>query len=107
VESARQKALEHELEWVRQSPRARQAKSKARLNAYEKMLAEDSRQKEQQIEIYIPPGPRLGRKSHRGRRPDQSYGDKLLMQGLSFSIPPNAIVGIIGPNGSGKTTLFA
>jgi ATP-binding cassette ChvD family protein len=106
TESARQKALQHELEWVRQSPRARQAKSKARLNAYEKMLAEDSRQKEQQIEIYIPPGPRLGGKVIEAAGLTKSYGDKLLMQGLSFSIPPNAIVGIIGPNGSGKTTLF-
>jgi energy-dependent translational throttle protein EttA len=106
TESARQKALKHELEWVRQSPRARQAKSKARLNAYEKMLAEDSRQKEQQIEIYIPPGPRLGGKVIEAAALGKSYGDKLLMRGLSFSIPPNAIVGIIGPNGSGKTTLF-
>jgi ATP-binding cassette ChvD family protein len=106
VESARQKALQRELEWVRQSPRARQAKGKARLAAYEKMLAEDQRQVEQKIEIFIPPGPRLGDKAIEAHQLTKGYGQNLLMQDLSFSMPPNAIVGIIGPNGSGKTTLF-
>jgi energy-dependent translational throttle protein EttA len=106
TESARQKALARELEWVRQSPRARQAKGKARLAAYEAMLNEDTRQKEAQIEIYIPPGPRLGDKVIEAVGLGKGYGDKLLMQDLSFTLPPAAIVGVIGPNGSGKTTLF-
>jgi ATP-binding cassette ChvD family protein len=106
TESARQKALKHELEWVRQSPRARQAKSKARLAAYERMLAEDPRDKEQQIEIYIPPGPRLGSKVIEATGISKAYGENLLFADVSFSIPPNAIVGVIGPNGAGKTTLF-
>jgi energy-dependent translational throttle protein EttA len=106
VESARQKALQRELEWVRQSPRARQAKSKARLAAYDKMLAEDQRLTEQKIEIFIPPGPRLGDRVIEAQQLTKGYGDKVLMQDLNFSMPPNAIVGVIGPNGSGKTTLF-
>jgi energy-dependent translational throttle protein EttA len=106
TESARQKALKRELEWVRQSVRARQAKGKARLAAYEKMLAEDERQKEAQIEIYIPPGPRLGEKVIEAAAVTKAYGGNVLMQDLSFSVPPGAIVGVIGPNGSGKTTLF-
>src|SRR5215203_3284851 len=105
-ESARQKALAHELEWVRASPRARQAKSKARLQKYEQMLAENQREKEQQIEIFIPPGPRLGELVIEAQGVAKSYGDKLLFQNLSFSLPPGGIVGIIGPNGAGKTTLF-
>jgi ATPase subunit of ABC transporter with duplicated ATPase domains len=105
-ESARQKALQRELEWVRASPKARQAKSKARLQAYEKMLTEDQREKEQRIEIYIPPGPRLGEKVIEAIAVKKSFGEKLLMDGLNFSLPPGGIVGIIGPNGSGKTTLF-
>jgi ATP-binding cassette ChvD family protein len=105
-ESARQKALARELEWVRQSPRARQAKSKARLAAYEAMLAEDAKKKEQEIEIYIPPGPRLGQRVIDAENLTKSFGDKLLINGLSFSLPPGGIVGVIGPNGSGKTTLF-
>jgi ATP-binding cassette ChvD family protein len=105
-ESARQKALVHELEWVRSSPRARQAKSKARLKAYESMLAQDQREKEKQIEIYIPPGPRLGEKVIEAINVNKGFGDKLLMDKMSFSLPPGGIVGIIGPNGSGKTTLF-
>lgn len=105
-ESARQKALARELEWVRQSPRARQAKSKARLSAYEAMLAEDARKKEQEIEIYIPPGPRLGQRVIDAENLSKAFGDKLLINELNFSLPPGGIVGVIGPNGSGKTTLF-
>jgi ATP-binding cassette ChvD family protein len=105
-ESARQKALARELEWVRASPRARQAKSKARIQAYEAMLSQDAKQKEQEIEIYIPPGPRLGQKVIEARNVSKSFGDKLLMENLSFSLPPGGIVGVIGPNGAGKTTLF-
>ncbi|HUB25900.1 MAG TPA: energy-dependent translational throttle protein EttA [Tepidisphaeraceae bacterium] len=106
VETARQKALARELEWVRQSARARQAKSKARIAAYEAMLAENSLEREKEAEIYIPPGPRLGDRVIDAVNLTKSYGDKLLISGLNFSIPPGAIVGIIGPNGSGKTTLF-
>jgi energy-dependent translational throttle protein EttA len=105
-ESARQKALARELEWVRQSPKARHAKSKARIAKYEAMLVEDQRQKEQQIEIFIPPGPRLGEKVIDALNVNKAYGDKLLMENMSFSLPPGGIVGVIGPNGSGKTTLF-
>src|SRR3954464_5180254 len=105
-ESARQKALAHELEWVRQSPKARQAKSKARLNAYESMLNQDQKRKETEIEIYIPPGPRLGERVIEAKGLTKSYGEKLLFSNLNFSLPPNGIVGIIGPNGAGKTTLF-
>jgi ATP-binding cassette ChvD family protein len=105
-ESARQKALARELDWVRSSPRARQAKSKARLKAYETMLNQDQREKEKTIEIYIPPGPRLGAKVIEAVNVSKSFGDKVLMEKLSFSLPPGGIVGIIGPNGAGKTTLF-
>jgi ATP-binding cassette ChvD family protein len=105
-ESNRQKALAHELEWVRQSPRARQAKSKARLSKYEAMLAQDQKAKEQQIEIFIPPGPRLGQLVIEAAGLAKGYGDRLLMENVNFSIPPGGIVGIIGPNGAGKTTLF-
>ncbi len=104
--SARQKALERELEWVRKSPSARTAKSKARLARYEQMLAEDQREKEKEIEIFIPPGPRLGEKVIEAKGLCKGYGDKLLLDNVSFTIPPNAIVGVIGPNGAGKTTLF-
>lgn len=105
-ESARQKALAHELEWVRKSPSARQAKSKARLQAYDQMVAQDQREKEKEIEIFIPPGPRLGERVIEAKNLTKSYGDNLLMSDVSFTLPPNAIVGIIGPNGAGKTTLF-
>ncbi|MFN4244157.1 MAG: energy-dependent translational throttle protein EttA [Tepidisphaerales bacterium] len=106
AESARQKALARELEWVRQSPRARVAKSKARLRAYEQMATAEAARKIQELEIYIPPGPRLGKLVIEAEQLRKAYGDKLLFDNLSFSIPPNAIVGIIGPNGAGKTTLF-
>ena len=105
-DEARKKALARELEWVRSSPRARQAKSKARLARYEQMVAEDQRAKEQQLEIYIPPGPRLGQKVFELKHVRKGYGEKLLMDDVSLTIPPNAIVGVIGPNGAGKTTLF-
>ncbi len=105
-ETARQKALAHELEWVRASPRARQAKSKARLARYEQMLSENQREKEQSIEIFIPPGPRLGELVIEAEGVSKSYGDRLLFENVSFSLPPGGIVGIIGPNGAGKTTLF-
>jgi len=105
-ESARQKALQRELDWVRQSPRARQAKSKARLARYEAMLAQDQREKEKEIEIFIPPGPRLGDQVVVADNISKSFGDKLLFSNVSFSLPPGGIVGIIGPNGAGKTTLF-
>jgi sulfate-transporting ATPase len=106
TESARQRTLERELEWVRMAPRARQAKGKARLAAYEKMLAEEGREKLEQIEIYIPPGPRLGNVVIEADRLKKGYGDNLLIDGLSFKLPPAGIVGVIGPNGAGKTTLF-
>jgi ATP-binding cassette ChvD family protein len=105
-ESARQKTLQRELEWVRQSPRARQAKSKARLQAYEQLLAQDQKKKEQEVEIFIPPGPRLGRLVIKAERLSKGYGDRLLFENVNFDLPPGGIVGIIGPNGAGKTTLF-
>ena len=106
TESRRRKTLERELEWVRMAPRARQAKSKARLHAYEKMMSEDTKQKEEKLEIYIPNGPRLGTKVIEAHHVTKAFGDKVLFENLSFSLPPAGIVGIIGPNGSGKTTLF-
>jgi energy-dependent translational throttle protein EttA len=105
-EDSRRKALAHELEWVRSSPKARQAKSKARLKAYEQMAAQDAAKKVLEIEIYIPPGPRLGALVIQAEGLTKSYGEKLLLDKVSFTLPPNAIVGIIGPNGAGKTTLF-
>jgi len=105
-ESKRQKALAEELEWVRQSPKARQAKSKARIANYEAMLNEQSEQYNETTEIYIPPGPRLGDIVIKVDKVKKSYGDRVLYENLSFSIPPGAIVGVIGPNGAGKTTLF-
>jgi ATP-binding cassette ChvD family protein len=105
-ESVRQKTLARELEWIRQNPKGRQAKSKARIAGYERMLSENGEKRAKEIEIYIPPGPRLGNVVFEARHLVKSYGDKLLLDDASFSIPPNAIVGIIGPNGAGKTTLF-
>ena len=105
-ESKRQKTLQRELEWVHMAPKARQAKSKARLGAYEKMLGEDAREKENKLELFIPPGPRLGSKVIEANNIMMAYGDKLLYDNLNFSLPPAGIVGIIGPNGAGKTTLF-
>jgi sulfate-transporting ATPase len=105
-ESARQRKLSRELEWVRQSPKARQAKSKARLQAYEKLLNDSAAQKRDPNEISIPPGPRLGDLVFEVENIAKSFGDKLLYEGLSFKVPKNAVVGIIGPNGAGKTTLF-
>jgi ATP-binding cassette ChvD family protein len=102
----RRKILERELEWVRMSPKARHAKSKARLGAYENLLNQDVKQKEDKLEIFIPNGPRLGDKVIEARSVTKSFADKLLFEGLEFSLPPNGIVGVIGPNGAGKTTLF-
>jgi ATP-binding cassette ChvD family protein len=106
AESARQRTLERELEWVRMAPRARQAKGKARLAAYEKLLAEEGAQKIEQIEIYVPPGPRLGNVVIEAEHLRKGYGENLLIEDLSFKLPPAGIVGVIGPNGAGKTTLF-
>jgi len=105
-ESKRRKTLERELEWVRMSPKAKQAKSKARLSAYDKLLNEDTKQKEEKLEIFIPNGPRLGTNVIEAIDVSKAFGDKLLYEHLNFSLPPNGIVGIIGPNGAGKTTLF-
>jgi sulfate-transporting ATPase len=106
TESKRQKALERELEWVRMNPKGRHAKGKARLGAYEKLLGQEGREKEEKLELYIPPGPRLGNKVIEANGVAKAYGDKLLYENLNFSLPPAGIVGIIGPNGAGKTTLF-
>ncbi|MFO7998072.1 MAG: energy-dependent translational throttle protein EttA, partial [Bacteroidales bacterium] len=106
TESKRRKTLERELEWVRMSPKARHAKGKARLNAYDKMLGEDTIQKEEKLEIFIPNGPRLGGNVIEARGVSKAFDDKLLFEDLEFMLPPAGIVGIIGPNGAGKTTLF-
>ncbi len=104
--SKRRKTLERELEWVRMAPKARQAKGKARLNSYDKLMNEDVKQKEEKLEIFIPNGPRLGNKVIEAHGVAKAFGDKLLFDDLNFSLPPNGIVGVIGPNGAGKTTLF-
>ena len=104
--SKRRKTLERELEWVRMAPKARQAKGKARLNSYDRLLNEDQKAREEKLEIYIPNGPRLGNKVIEAKGVAKAYGDKLLFDNLNFMLPPNGIVGVIGPNGAGKTTLF-
>ncbi len=104
--SKRRKTLERELEWVRMAPKARQAKGKARLNSYDKLMNEDVKTKEEKLEIFIPNGPRLGNKVIEAHNVAKAFGDKLLFDDLNFSLPPNGIVGVIGPNGAGKTTLF-
>ncbi len=104
--SKRRKTLERELEWVRMAPKARQAKGKARLNSYDKLLNEDQKQREERLEIFIPNGPRLGNKVIEAQHLAKAFGKKVLFSDLSFALPPNGIVGVIGPNGAGKTTLF-
>ncbi|MBQ2607978.1 MAG: energy-dependent translational throttle protein EttA [Paludibacteraceae bacterium] len=104
--SKRRKTLERELEWVRMAPKARQAKSKARLGAYDKMLNEEQKEREEKLEIFIPNGPRLGNKVINAEGVAKAYGDRVLFEDLNFMLPPNGIVGVIGPNGAGKTTLF-
>ena len=104
--SKRRKTLERELDWVRMNPKGRQAKSKARLNNYEKLLGEENREQEEKIELYIPPGPRLGTNVIEAVDVSKAFGDKLLYENLNFKLPPAGIVGIVGPNGAGKTTLF-
>lgn len=106
VASKRRKTLERELDWVRMAPKARQAKGKARLNSYDKLLNEDVKEKEEKLEIFISNGPRLGNKVIEAKGVAKAYGDKLLFDNLNFMLPPNGIVGVIGPNGAGKTTLF-
>jgi ATPase subunit of ABC transporter with duplicated ATPase domains len=106
TESERQKTLERELEWIRMSPKGRHAKAKARINSYEMLLRQDIEKRSKELEIYIPPGPRLGNVVIEAEDVAKSYGDKMLMEGMSFSLPPGGIVGVIGPNGAGKTTLF-
>ena len=106
AESNRQKTLDRELEWIKMSPKARHAKGKARINAYENLLNQESREKVQDLEIYIPPGPRLGNVVIEADGVSKAYGDNLLVEGMTFMLPPGGIVGVIGPNGAGKTTLF-
>jgi ATP-binding cassette ChvD family protein len=105
-ESKRQKTLERELEWIRMAPKARHAKSKARITAYEKLLSQDAAKRVEDLEIYIPPGPRLGNLVVEAQGVSKSYSDRLLVENVSFALPPGGIVGVIGPNGAGKTTLF-
>jgi ATP-binding cassette ChvD family protein len=105
-QSARQKTLERELEWIRMSPKGRHAKSQARINAYDKLMSQETEAREKELELYIPPGPRLGDVVITTEKVRKSYGDRLLVEDMSFSLPPGGIVGVIGPNGAGKTTLF-
>jgi energy-dependent translational throttle protein EttA len=105
-ESQRQKTLERELEWIRMSPKGRHAKSKARINSYEELLSQESEKRGRELEIYIPPGPRLGDLVIEAQGVNKAYGDNLLMEAMSFALPPGGIIGVIGPNGAGKTTLF-
>ncbi|HEX8146348.1 MAG TPA: energy-dependent translational throttle protein EttA [Pyrinomonadaceae bacterium] len=105
-ESDRQKTLERELEWIRMAPKARHAKSKARINSYEALVAQQNEQRARELEIYIPPGPRLGSVVIEAEGVAKAYGDRLLVEGMTFKLPPGGIVGVIGPNGAGKTTLF-
>ncbi len=106
TESQREKTLERELEWIRMAPRARHAKSKARINSYEEMLRQETEKRSRELEIYIPPGPRLGDVVIEAKDVTKAYGGNLLIEGMSFSLPPGGIIGVIGPNGAGKTTLF-
>ncbi|MBI4720861.1 MAG: ATP-binding cassette domain-containing protein, partial [Chitinivibrionia bacterium] len=106
AESDRQKTLERELEWIRMAPRARQAKSKARIQSYESLLSKETQQRARELEIFIPPGPRLGGIVIQAENVVKAYGDNILMENMNFSLPPGGIVGVIGPNGAGKTTLF-
>ena len=106
MESKRRKTLQRELEWVRMSPKGRRTKSKSRLSNYEKLLSEEGREQEERIELYIPPGPRLGNNVISANNVMKAYGDKVLYENLDFNLPPAGIVGVIGPNGAGKTTLF-
>jgi energy-dependent translational throttle protein EttA len=105
-ESERQKTLQRELEWVRMSPKGRHAKAKARISSYEELLSRDMEKSSKELEIYIPPGPRLGNVVIEADNVGKAYGDNILMEGMSFSLPPGGIIGVIGPNGAGKTTLF-
>jgi ATP-binding cassette ChvD family protein len=105
-ESERQKTLQRELEWIRMSPKGRHAKSKARINSYEALLAQESERRGRELEIYIPPGPRLGNVVIEANNVSKAYGDNLLVDNMTFALPPGGIIGIIGPNGAGKTTLF-
>ena len=106
AETARQKTLQRELEWIRMAPKARQAKGKARINAYEALLSQETEKRREDLEIYIPPGPRLGNLVMEAKDLSKAYGEKLLFEGMNFTLPPGGIVGVIGPNGAGKTTLF-
>jgi energy-dependent translational throttle protein EttA len=106
AESARQKTLSHELEWIRMSPKGRHAKSQARVSAYEKLLSQEAQQREKELELFIPPGPRLGDLVIEAENVSKGFGERLLVENMSFHLPPGGIVGVIGPNGAGKTTLF-
>src|SRR5207237_6708749 len=106
TETDRQKTLQRELDWIRMSPKGRHAKGKARINSYEALLSQETEKRSQELEIYIPPGPRLGQVVIEAEGLKKAYGDRLLFEDLNFRLPPGGIVGAIGPNGAGKTTLF-